>query len=74
MRKTKFIRGFLSALEAVGSIGAVSKYPALKGTDLERLRGDVGRVGLDFQAVIRREDGKASSKAARQASNTTARP
>lgn len=37
-------------------------YPSLRGTDLDRLRGDVCRVGQDFTTVLNRENAKESSK------------
>lgn len=37
-------------------------YPALKGTDMERLRGDAKAVGSDFWRVIIRENGQATAK------------
>ena len=40
------------------SIYAGSNYPRLNGSDLERMRGDVSRVGKTFSAVIDREHGK----------------
>jgi hypothetical protein len=60
-RKDALISGILAGLASPASIGVPVKYPSLKGNDLDRLRGDVMRLGSDFSTVIGRENGKQKS-------------
>lgn len=60
-RKEAVIAGILAGIAAPASIGAPVEYPRPRGSDLSRLRGDVMRVGIDFNNVITRENGKQKS-------------
>ena len=57
-RRNALIAGVIGGIESPGSIGVSVNYPLPKGTDLQRMRADVERLGLDFSTVIRRENGK----------------
>lgn len=59
MEKTKAIlAGILAGLAAPASLIQHTHYQRLHGSDLSRMRGDVARVGLDFNNVITRQNGK----------------
>ena len=51
------IAGVLAGLAAPATIGAPVDYPKPRGSDLNRIRGDVQRLGASFWAVIEREHG-----------------
>jgi hypothetical protein len=57
-RYRTFFSNIVLALAAPATLMASSDYPQLKGSDLERMRGDVGRIGSDFERVLEREQGK----------------
>ncbi len=61
-RYRTFFSNIALALAAPATLMGSSDYPQLKGSDLERLRGDVGRVGRDFALVLERERGKVANK------------
>lgn len=56
--KSAFIAGLVAGIASPGTIGAQSNYKLPRGTDLNRMRGDVVRLGQDFKTVISREHGK----------------
>ena len=58
-RTKALLAGILAGICAPASIGAAAEYPRPRGSDLDRLRGDVDRIGRDFKTVISREHGKA---------------
>ena len=59
MEKTKAIlAGILAGLAAPASHAQCTHYERLNGSDLSRMRGDVARVGMDFNNVISRQSGK----------------
>ena len=51
------IAGVLAGLAAPATIGAPVDYPKPRGSDLNRIRGDVQRLGASFWTVIEREHG-----------------
>jgi hypothetical protein len=57
-RYRTFFSNIVLALAAPATLMASNDYPQLKGSDLERMRGDVGRIGSDFERVLEREQGK----------------
>ena len=57
-----FFSNIALAFAAPATLIGSSDYPRLKGSDLERMRGDVGRVGRDFALVLEREQGKVVNK------------
>ena len=57
-RKSALIAGVIAGIASPGAIGAPAPYRLPQGSDLQRLRGDVSRLGGDFSAVITREYGK----------------
>jgi hypothetical protein len=58
--KSSLLAGILAGLSAPASLFTDSNYPRLQPGDVERLRSDVKRVGIDFSTVIAREHGKKS--------------
>jgi hypothetical protein len=56
--KSALLAGILSGITSPILIYTKPSYPTLKGSDLDRLRGDVSRVGGYFTTVIDRENGK----------------
>ena len=56
--KSALLAGILAGISAPSTIYAQPSYPSLPGSDMERLRGDVSRVGNDFSTVIDREHAK----------------
>lgn len=62
MKQSKaLIAGVFAGLSAPASMGVPAEYPRLVGSDLNRLRGDVQRVGRDFETVIKKKNGEARS-------------
>ena len=58
MKETKsFVAGMLAGLAPIPTLER-SNYPALSGTDMSRMRGDIERVGRQFSTVMDRENGK----------------
>lgn len=53
-RYRTFLRGLLHGLGAAADMGRPVRYPTPAGSDLDRMRGDVSRVGIDFNRVIER--------------------
>ena len=64
--RKSFMAGVLAGL-APASVFERSKYPSLEGSDTNRMRGEVGRVGKQFSTVIDRENGKKTQPARAQA-------
>jgi len=62
-KRTALLAGVLSGLASSGTVAQPARYPSLEGSDLNRLRGDVSRVGLDFSNVIARENGQVNETA-----------
>jgi hypothetical protein len=60
--KSTLLAGILAGMSASASIYASPNYPKLIGTDTERLRGDIKRVGRHFSTVIDRENDKHKTK------------
>lgn len=61
------IAGLMAGIAAPASIGATVHYQRLAGSDMNRMRHDVERVGRDFAVVINRKNGeKTGSPAARK--------
>ena len=56
--KEALLASVMAGLAAPGSIGATVNYRLPTGSDLDRMRQDVERVGRDFTLVIRQENGK----------------
>jgi hypothetical protein len=66
---TNVMRGVISALGAVGSMGYAERYSLDRGSDLSELRGDWDMVGQDFRTVIQREHGKTISQKVQSTGN-----
>lgn len=56
-RKRSFLGAFLSGVALPAEIESRHVYLHLAGSDVERIRGDVVRVGRGFKTVIHRENG-----------------
>ncbi len=52
------LAGIFAGLAAPACIAHSPRYPQLQTSDLQRIRGDVARVGGSFNAVIARERSK----------------
>lgn len=53
MKQNKaLMAGMVAGIASPASIGITTAYQRLQGTDLERLRGDVQRIGSDFNTAI----------------------
>jgi hypothetical protein len=48
----RFVHALLQGLGAAAGMCRPVKYPTPAGSDLDRMRGDVTRVGADFNRVI----------------------
>ncbi len=57
------LAGLFAGLAAPASIAQAPRYLELQGTDLQRIRGDVARVGGTFKTVIAREHSKKADRA-----------
>lgn len=57
MRKTKaLIAGFFAGMASPINLFQPREYKRLQGDDLERLRGDIDRIGADFAKAIGRHE------------------
>jgi hypothetical protein len=56
--KSALLAGILAGLNSPTEVYADHHYSRLHGSDKERLRGDVSRIGNDFSRVIEREHGQ----------------
>ena len=65
--KTALIAGIVAGFSSPGSIGASAPYRLPQGSNLQRMRGDVARLGGDFATVIEREHGKQTTPSAGKA-------
>jgi len=65
---TALLDGILAGIAAPSSIYTNHAYPKLQGSDMDRLRGDVLRIGGDFSMVIEQENVK--NKNANKAKST----
>ena len=54
-RLRTFIQAVFTGISSLGAYAAPAQYKRLNGSDLDRLRGDVMRVGDDFTTVLKRE-------------------
>jgi hypothetical protein len=61
MKKSTLLSGILFGMTSSASVYSSTSYPPLRGSDLERLRGDVARVGSDFNKVISTEQKEKTS-------------
>ena len=57
-RKGALLAGVVAGIASPASFANPAPYVLPQGNDLERMRGDWRRVGLDLSAVIEREHGK----------------
>ena len=64
--KSAFFAGILAGIASPATIFANSNYPPLRGSDIERMRGDVERVGNNFATVIEREHAKTKNATSKQ--------
>lgn len=49
----EFVRALLVSMSTPTIVADAATYPKLKGTDLQRMRGDVRRVGKSWSKVMR---------------------
>jgi hypothetical protein len=56
--KSGLLNGILSGMASSTTVYAPTSYPRLKGSDQDRMRGDVERVGREFNKVISNEQEK----------------
>lgn len=56
--KSALFAGILAGMSSPASVYAEPTYPRLRGSDMDRMRGDVFRIGGDFSRVIEKENGK----------------
>lgn len=56
-RKHSFLGAFLSGVALPAEVETRHSFRHLTGSDLDRIRGDVVRVGETFKLVIDRENG-----------------
>jgi hypothetical protein len=55
--RRRFLTAVLDGVALPSNIYKHHQFARVRGTDLERLRSDVERVGTDFKTVIAREHG-----------------
>jgi len=60
--KRYFLRAFLSGVALPAEVDSRRSFMHLSGSDIDRLRGDVVRVGAVFRTVIDREHGKQKTR------------
>lgn len=56
--KSALFAGVLAGMSSPASVYAKPAYPRLHGTDMERLRSDVCKIGGDFSTILEQENGK----------------
>lgn len=56
--KLKFLSSLLFGMTSTTAIYGDTVYPHLHGSDTDRLRGDMDKIGKDFNKVINRENVK----------------
>jgi len=56
--KSALFAGIMAGMSSPASVYAESAYPRLHGSDMDRMRSDVLRIGSDFSKVIEQENGK----------------
>jgi hypothetical protein len=56
--RSALFAGILAGMASPSSVYADTQYPRLRGSDMERMRQDVARIGGDFSKVIEEENGK----------------
>ncbi len=62
MKRSSFINGLMQGLTASASLYSPTRYRRRAvNSDLQQLRGDMLRIGGDFQTVMSREYGKQSA-------------
>lgn len=62
-KSARFLAALLSGLGAVATVFAAPTFQHRNsGSDLQRMRGDVERVGASMSKVIRRENERQASK------------
>ena len=66
--KRYFLRAFLSGVALPAEVDSRRTFTHLAGSDVDRLRGDVVRVGSTFRTVIDREHGKQKTRPSARAS------
>lgn len=63
-KSVRFLAALLSGLGTVATVFAVPTFQhRASGSDLQRMRGDVERVGNTMRKVIRRENERQASQA-----------
>lgn len=59
MRKRgALVAGIIAGISSPATMIASADYPRIQGTDLQRMRQDVRRVGNDFSITINRYHGQ----------------
>ena len=66
--KRYFLWAFLSGVALPAEVDSRRRFMHLSGSDIDRLRGDVIRVGTAFRTVIDREHGKQKTRSSARAS------
>ena len=58
----RVLDGIFSGISSTSLVYESAKYPSLPSSDLDRIRGDVSRIGQDFFKVIEKNDQRKSGK------------
>lgn len=66
--KRYFLRAFLSGIALPAEVDSRRTFTHLSGSDIDRLRGDVVRVGSTFRTVMDHEHGKQKTRPSARAS------
>ena len=61
-RKLKFLSSLLFGMTSTTAVYGNITYPHLRGTDTDRMRGDMEKVGNDFNKIINRENVKEANR------------
>ena len=57
-KRNALLAGILAGVASPATVASTADYPRLQGTDLQRMRQDVKRVGGDFNTVINHYHGQ----------------
>ena len=74
MRAKKLIAAIIDGVALPGTVIERRSFSRMAGSDLDRIRGDVQRVGSTFREVIDREHGHQKDPRTKTSASTYSKP
>ncbi|MBN9410860.1 MAG: hypothetical protein J0H69_17080 [Burkholderiales bacterium] len=68
MRRKSLLSAILAGVALPATLIGAHDFTRVAGSDLDRIRGDVNRVGDSFRLVMKRENGKKAAASTRESS------